>query len=178
MVGILHQQKIKTDSHVVDQIRADRQEIASFTENVVVSDVIRRTKNKRGDSHLGKTFKIMTNLSSWLQKCYFWSLSKFVLIKANSWSTLGDFSLIPMEIREVSFKMLCQWLFLVIVARVLLNQCWLWTVQDIESGQMNQFCWPTWRRLKKESVWSCFSNHLGCSPSKTMRRYWIFHSIS
>ena len=64
MVGILHQQKIKTDSHVVDQIRADRQEIASFTENVVVSDVIRRTKNKRGDSHLGKTFKIMTNLSS------------------------------------------------------------------------------------------------------------------
>ena len=64
MVGILHQKKIKTDSHVVDKIRADRQEIASFTENIVVSDVIRRTKNKRGDSHLGKTSKIMTNLST------------------------------------------------------------------------------------------------------------------
>ena len=58
LVANLHQSKIKTEAHVIDQIRAERQEIASFTENVVVSDVIRRNKNKRGDSHLGKTLKI------------------------------------------------------------------------------------------------------------------------
>ena len=56
MVGVLHRSGIKTDSNVIDQIRAERQEIASFTENITVSNVIRRNKNHRGDSHLGETY--------------------------------------------------------------------------------------------------------------------------
>ena len=59
MVGVLHQNNIKTDTGVVKQIRAERQEIASYSENVVVNNVIRRNKNLRGDSHLGKASKLI-----------------------------------------------------------------------------------------------------------------------
>ena len=58
MVGCLRQNNIKTDNRVVEQIRAERKQIASYSENVVIQNVIRRNKNLRGDSHLGKATKM------------------------------------------------------------------------------------------------------------------------
>ena len=58
MVTTLRQNKIKTTSGVIQQIRSERQELASYCENVLAQNVIRRNKNLRGDSHLGQTQKL------------------------------------------------------------------------------------------------------------------------
>ena len=49
----LRNQNIPVSRGVVNQIRSERQSIRSMTENIVINNVQRRTKNKLGSSHLG-----------------------------------------------------------------------------------------------------------------------------
>ena len=54
MVTEIRKQNIPTEKGVVSKIRSQRQEIKSMTENVEVRDVMRRSKNQIGHSHLGQ----------------------------------------------------------------------------------------------------------------------------
>ena len=49
----LRKQNIPTEKNVVPKIRSERKTIRAMTENIVVDNVQRRTKNQVGSSHLG-----------------------------------------------------------------------------------------------------------------------------
>ena len=54
MVTEIRKQNIPTEKGVVSKIRSERREIKNMTENVEVHDVMRRSKNLIGHSHLGQ----------------------------------------------------------------------------------------------------------------------------
>ena len=53
----IRKQNIPVEKGAAEKIRKERQSIRNMTENIVVNNVQRRTKNETGDSHLGLVYK-------------------------------------------------------------------------------------------------------------------------